>query len=95
MNKGTIILIALVVLVITNAVSFLLMAHDKRCAQKGKWRVKEAHLFLATALFGGLGGVLGMHLLRHKTQHWYFKLFFPLMLVVQVVLLILGAAALL
>ena len=95
MNKGTIILIALVVLVITNAVSFLLMAHDKRCAQKGKWRVKEAHLFLATACFGGLGGVLGMQLLRHKTKHWYFKLFFPLMLVVQVVLLILGAVALL
>ena len=95
MNKGTIILIALSVLVITHAVSCLLMAHDKRCAQKGKWRGKEAHLFLATACFGGLGGVLGMHLLRHKTKHWYFKLFFPLMLAVQVVLLILGAAALL
>ena len=95
MNKGTIILIALIVLVITNAVSFLLMAHDKRCAQKGKWRVKEAHLFLAAACFGGLGGVLGMHLLRHKTKHWYFKFFFPLMLALQVVLLILGAAALL
>lgn len=95
MNTGIMILIAVVVLLITNNVSFLLMLHDKRCAQKGKWRVKEKHLFLATACFGGLGGVLGMHLLRHKTKHWYFKLFFPLMLVVQVVLLILGAAALL
>ena len=95
MDKKTIILITLDVLAIINLISFFLMAHDKRCAQKGKWRVKEAHLFLATACFGGLGGVLGMHLLRHKTKHWYFKLFFPLMLVVQVVLLILGAAALL
>lgn len=91
MKNGTTIFIVLILLLITNAVSFLLMAHDKRCAQRGKWRVKEAHLFLATACFGGLGGVLGMQLLRHKTKHWYFKLFFPLMLIVQVVLLVLGA----
>lgn len=91
MNKGTVVLIALIVLAVTNAVSFLLMRHDKQCAKKGKWRVKEAHLFLATACFGGLGGVLGMQLLRHKTQHWYFKLFFPLLLIVQVILLAAGA----
>lgn len=87
----TIILIVLVVLVITNAVSFFLMWHDKNCAKKGKWRVPEATLFIATALFGGLGGVLGMQLLRHKTKHWYFAIFFPLMLVVQIA--ILAAAA--
>jgi uncharacterized membrane protein YsdA (DUF1294 family) len=66
------------------------MRHDKRCAQRGLRRVPEKKLFLAAACFGGLGGVLGMHLLRHKTKHWYFKIFFPLILVIQVVLL--GAA---
>ncbi|MBP3541330.1 MAG: DUF1294 domain-containing protein [Clostridia bacterium] len=89
-NKLIIVLVALVILVITNAISFILMAHDKNCAKKGKWRVPEATLFIATACFGGLGGVLGMQLLRHKTQHWYFKLFFPLMLAVQVILLAAG-----
>ena len=91
MEKTTIVLIALGVLVVTNLVSFLLMRHDKSCAKKGSWRVPEATLFIATACFGGLGGVLGMQLLRHKTQHWYFKLFFPMMLVVQVLLLAGGA----
>ena len=78
-----------VILTITNAVSFLLMAHDKRCARQGRWRVPEKVLFLATACFGGLGGVLGMQLLRHKTRHWYFRVFFPLMLAVQVVAVLL------
>ena len=91
MNNTVIVLIALVILVITNLVSFFLMMHDKNCAKKGSWRVPEATLFIATACFGGLGGVLGMQLLRHKTKHWYFAVFFPLMLVVQVILLAVGA----
>lgn len=89
------ILCVLILLAITNLLSFFLMWYDKRCARKGKWRVKESTLFIACACFGGVGGVLGMNLLRHKTKHWYFKLFFPLMLVVQVILLCLGALYLL
>ncbi|MBR4458202.1 MAG: DUF1294 domain-containing protein [Clostridia bacterium] len=84
------ILIAAAVLLILNLISFGLMAYDKRCAKAGKWRVPEKTLFLATACFGGLGGVLGMFLCRHKTKHWYFRLFFPVMLAVQIVLLFLG-----
>lgn len=91
MNKPIVIILALVVLCITNLLSFGLLFHDKRCARKGSWRVPEKTLFLAAACFGALGGVLGMQLLRHKTQHWYFKLFFPLMLVVQIIVLIIGA----
>ena len=84
------ILIVAAVLVVLNLISFFLMAYDKRCAKAGKWRVPEKTLFLATACFGGLGGVLGMVLCRHKTQHWYFKVFFPVFLAVQVVLLVIG-----
>ncbi|MDD5897030.1 MAG: DUF1294 domain-containing protein [Clostridia bacterium] len=88
-------LMLLIVLLITNLLSFGLMWYDKRCARMGKWRVPEATLFLACACFGGVGGVLGMNLLRHKTRHWYFRLFFPLMLIIQIVLLVLGAIYLL
>ena len=91
MNRWTIVLIALGVLLVTNLISFLLMRKDKRAAAKKEWRVPEATLFIAAACFGGLGGVLGMQLLRHKTQHWYFKLFFPLLLAVQALLLAGGA----
>ncbi len=82
--------IAAIVLAVLNLVSFGLMAYDKRCAKSGKWRVPEKTLFLAAACFGGLGGVLGMFLCRHKTKHWYFRVFFPVLLAVQIVLLALG-----
>ena len=80
-----------IVLAVLNMLSFGLMAYDKRCAKQDKWRVPEKALFLATACFGGLGGVLGMVLCRHKTKHWYFKLFFPLLLAVQIAVLALLA----
>ena len=83
-----IIVIAVIILAILNLISFCLMAYDKRCAKTGKWRVPEKVLFLATACFGGLGGVLGMQLCHHKTKHWYFKVFFPVLLVVQIALLV-------
>lgn len=84
------ILIIAAALAALNAVSFGLMAYDKRCAKKGKWRVPEKTLFIAAACFGGLGGVLGMTLCHHKTRHWYFKLFFPMLLAVQLALLAAG-----
>ena len=89
MDKGAIIL-AEAVVVIMNMVSFAMMGHDKRCARQGKWRVPEKTLFLVTACFGGLGGMLGMKVFHHKTQHWYFKVFFPVLLIVQVALLAVG-----
>lgn len=85
-----IVLIAGIALAALNLVSFGLMAYDKRCAKAGKWRVPEKTLFLAAACFGGLGGVLGMTLCRHKTRHWYFRVFFPLFLALQIGLLIWG-----
>ena len=83
MDTRTVVAASAALLAVLNAFSFCLMAYDKRCAKRGKWRVSEKALFLAAACFGALGGVLGMQLLRHKTRHWYFQLFFPLMLAVQ------------
>lgn len=86
--NSTLLFVIAAVLVIMNFVSFFLMWKDKNAAKNGKWRIKERTLFLATALFGGLGGVMGMYILRHKTQHWYFKLFFPIFLILQIAILI-------
>ena len=74
-----------------NIAAFTLMGRDKHCARQRKWRVPEKTLFWVTACFGGLGGVLGMKVFRHKTRHWYFRVFFPLLLIVQVILLAVGA----
>ena len=75
------------ILVVMNVLAFALMGIDKAKAKAGAWRIPEKTLFLVTALFGGLGGTLGMSFFRHKTKHWYFKYGFPALMVVQVVLL--------
>lgn len=77
----------LVVLIVMNLLAFALMGIDKMKARRGSWRIPEKTLFLVTALFGALGGTLGMKVFRHKTKHWYFKWGFPVLLVVQIVLL--------
>ena len=89
--KNTILIIAAIVLVVMNIAAYVLMGVDKKRAKAGAWRIPEKTLFLVTGLFGGLGGTLGMFLLRHKTKHWYFRFGFPAMLVAQVVLLVAGA----
>ena len=75
------------ILVVMNVLAFALMGIDKAKAKAGAWRIPEKTLFLVTALFGGLGGTLGMTFFRHKTKHRYFKLGFPALLVVQIALL--------
>lgn len=73
-------------LLLTNMASFLLMGEDKRRARRGAWRIPERTLFLSAALFGGLGGVLGMHIFHHKTKHLRFRLGFPALLIAQAAL---------
>lgn len=75
------------ILFVMNLLAFALMGIDKAKAKASAWRIPEKTLFLVTALFGGLGGTLGMNVFRHKTKHWYFKYGFPALLVVQIVLL--------
>ena len=90
MIKKMMMIAAAAVVAVMNIASFSLMAHDKRCARQGQWRVSEKTLFLVTACFGGLGGVMGMKVFHHKTQHWYFKVFFPVLLIAQLALLAVG-----
>lgn len=74
-------------LLLMNLISFFLMMNDKQRARKNRRRIPEKTLFLAAALFGALGGTLGMFVFRHKTKHWYFRVFFPVMLLVQAAVL--------
>lgn len=91
MNRQTVLVIALAVIAVMNLIAFTLMGIDKRRARRGACRISEKALFLTTACFGGPGGVLGMKVFHHKTKHWYFKVFFPAMLVAQIALLGAGA----
>ena len=60
--------VILAVVFVMNLAAFALMGIDKAKAKAGAWRIPEKTLFLVTALFGGLGGTLGMSFFRHKTN---------------------------
>ena len=75
-------------LAIINALGFLLMLIDKWKAKKNLWRIPEATLLGVATIGGSLGAILGMNLVRHKTQHLKFSIGLPVIFAVQVVLLV-------
>lgn len=80
-------LLVIIGALVMNTLCFLLMRHDKQCAINRKPRVPERVLLLSAGCFGALGGILAMYLLPHKTNHWEFKTFIPVMLMIQTIIL--------
>jgi len=76
--------IFLAVVSVCNIFTFVLYAMDKSRAKKGEWRISEVTLITAGFFMGGIGAVLGMHLLRHKTQHIKFRILVPLALGINI-----------
>lgn len=73
-------------LLLASLAGFIMMGIDKRRAVRGGWRIPEALLFGISIIGGSLGCWIGMYVFRHKTKHWYFVLFIPLILILQVAL---------
>ena len=71
------------VFVLMSIILFLVMGRDKALSKTRRRRVPEATLFLLAVLGGALGGVLGMQIFRHKTQHMSFVIGFPLLALLQ------------
>ncbi len=71
-------------LVIINIVSFLTMGNDKRKARKHAFRTPESVLFILAIMGGSIGSIAGMYVFHHKTKHWYFVVFMPLILALQI-----------
>ncbi len=87
--------VILALIALMNLLAFALMGIDKARAKRGAWRIPEKTLFLAAALFGGIGGTAGMFFFHHKTKHWYFRIGFPALALVQIgALVLLGGAVL-
>ena len=74
-------------LMVMSLITFVLMGIDKRRAVRGAWRIRERTLFLCALLLGGVGGTAGMYAFRHKTKHLSFRMGFPLLGAVQLLLL--------
>lgn len=60
-------------LLLINTFTFLLYVADKQKAVKGRRRISEKTLLIFTILCGGIGALLGMHLVNHKTRKMKFK----------------------
>ena len=86
--KQIITLVVLAYLAVMTIVGLIIMKADKAKAEKNKWRIKEATLFLISAIGGSLGTWAGMYLFRHKTKHWYFVVGMPLILILHIALLV-------
>lgn len=89
MAVETIVFIALTALfVVMTFVGIFAMKSDKEKAKKGKWRTKEATLFLIAFFMGGVGTTIGMRKYRHKTNHLYFRYGLPALAVLNVLTLV-------
>lgn len=75
-------------LIIINLIAFFAMLIDKRRAEKGKWRIKEYTLFLLALLGGSIGAIIGMYTFRHKTKKARFFVGFPLILIIEILLIL-------
>lgn len=74
-------------LIIINIISFAIMGRDKHLARKKQWRISESTLLFFALVGGAVGGTIGMYYFRHKTKHLFFKVSFPLLAAVQIVVL--------
>ncbi|MCR5345175.1 MAG: DUF1294 domain-containing protein [Lachnospiraceae bacterium] len=75
-------------LIIINVIGLAVMGIDKLKAMRGdKWRIPEKTLFFVALIGGSLGTTVGMYTFRHKTKHWYFTTFMPIIFVLQACLI--------
>jgi len=54
------------------SINFLLFGYDKFQAKRNGWRIPERVLLGLTLFGGGIGGLAGMLLFRHKTRKTFF-----------------------
>ena len=75
--------LVLVLLLLLNALTFVVYGIDKWRAQGGRWRIPERTLLLLAAFSGALGASLGMIVWNHKTAHKRFRYLVPFFVLLQ------------
>lgn len=79
---------AIIYVILINIIAFVAMGIDKHKAKYGKWRIKESVLFTLVLLGGGIGGIAGMYVFRHKTKKMRFVIGFPAILIFEIFVII-------
>ena len=78
----------LIYLAAVNIIAFIVWCADKILSKTDRRRVPEKILFLWALIGGSFGSLCAMHIVRHKTRHWYFVIGIPLILAAQAALLV-------
>lgn len=87
MKMEKITLYIMIYLIIINLIAFIAMYLDKRKARYGKWRIPEQSLFILALIGGSIGAIIGMYTFRHKTKKYRFSIGFPVILILQILLI--------
>ena len=77
----------IIYLIVINLISFLAMYIDKRKAKYGRWRIPEQTLFILALIGGSIGAIVGVYTFRHKTKKLRFSIGFPVILILQIILI--------
>ncbi|OLN22650.1 hypothetical protein BTO30_08335 [Domibacillus antri] len=70
-----------------NFIAYIVMANDKKKAQKHQYRTSESALWMLALAGGAPGSWLAMQTRRHKTKHAAFKYGMPVLAVMDLVIL--------
>ena len=76
----------LIFVLFINVKTFILFSKDKSYAIHDLERISEGRLLKYCFWGGALGGLLGMYIIRHKTQKALFKILVPLMFITQLMI---------
>jgi len=71
---------------IINLMLFTLMLVDKLKAKHHTRRISESTLWMIAILGGAFGGMMGMHIFKHKNRKTKFIIGFPGLLILHLVL---------
>ena len=73
--------------IIINIIAFLAYFIDKTKAKYNKYRISENTLLFLALIGGGVGSIIGMNLLRHKTQKSKFTILVPILTIMNIFIL--------
>ena len=75
--------LVLLLLLLLNALTFVVYGVDKWRARGGRWRIPERTLLLLAAFGGAFGACLGVVVWNHKTSHKHFRYLVPVFVLLQ------------
>lgn len=76
------------ILIIINIIAFLITSVDKLLAILNKRRISEKTIIIISFIGGSLGTAISMIIFHHKTKKTKFKVFIPLALILNILIIV-------